>query len=399
MTRPTEAKGSSGTGFEVDPWTHWIGGLVDRWPRLFKRLGDLETRMLADAIQGVVVDRPIYVAGLARSGSTILLELLEAHPDVVTHRYRDFPLLQTPWLWNRFLDRAARKTAPPAERSHRDGIVVDSDSPEAFEEMLWMAFFPGLHDPSRSAVLDGHTRHAEFEGFYRDHIRKLLVLRGGSRYVAKGNYNVTRLDYLASLFPDARFVVPIRDPVWHVASLMKQHRVFCEGQRAHRRASSHLQRAGHFEFGVDRRPIHVGDGAAAQEVARLWRDGRDVEGWALQWSQVYGHVADRLATHDGLRQSTLVVRYDDLCRHPRETIGALFEHCRLAAPAELLDRAAERVRFPTYYQVRFSDRELELIAARTSPTAARFGVTLSAGECPAAEHEPQRHRAGVDLSP
>jgi hypothetical protein len=80
----------------------------------------------------------------------------------------------------------------PAERSHGDGIAVTSESPEAFEEPLWMAFFEGQHDPSASAVLDRRARCPAFERFYRDHIRKLLAVRGGRRYVAKGNYNLTR---------------------------------------------------------------------------------------------------------------------------------------------------------------------------------------------------------------
>jgi hypothetical protein len=364
----------SGPVFEVDPWTHRIGGLVTRWPRLFKRLGDLETRMLDDALDGVIVDRPIYVAGLARAGSTLLLEFLARHPSVAAHRYRDFPLLHTPWLWNRFLDRAARKAVPPAERSHRDGIVVDADSPEAFEEVLWMAFFAHLHDHRYSAVLDAETEHPEFEAFYGDHIRKLLALRSGRRYLAKGNYNVTRLEYLQSLFADARFVVPIRDPVWHIASLMKQHRLFCEGQRADPRARAHLERVGHFEFGVDRRPINTGDTAAAEHVARLWSEGREVEGWARHWSHLYGYVADRLEARPELRAATLVVNYERLCREPRETIAELFEHCGLEAAADLLDAAAGRVRFPTYYAPQFSDRDLELIAATTAETAARFGM-------------------------
>ena len=59
-----------------------------------------------------------------------------------------------------------------------------------------MAFFPDLHDPSGSAVLDSRTSHPEFEAFYADHIRKLIQVRAGRRYLSKGNYNVTRAEYL-----------------------------------------------------------------------------------------------------------------------------------------------------------------------------------------------------------
>jgi hypothetical protein len=367
------AKSSASEVFKVDPWVHHLGGLVSRYPRLFVRLGNLESRLLADQVEALQIDRPVYVTGLARAGSTLLLELLGWHPDVVTHRYRDYPMLHVPWLWNRFLDRVPRRDAAAAERSHRDGIVVDSESPEAFEEVLWMTFFPRLHDVSRSAVLDSATRNATFESFYRDHIRKLLLLRGGSRYVAKGNYNTTRLEYLLTLFDDARFVVPIRDPVWHIASLMKQHRLFCAGQQENPRALTHLQRVGHFEFGLDRRPVNVGNSPAAQRIGRLWTNGSEVEGWARYWSDLYGHVADRLVANERLRKAALVVHYEALCSEPRETLAAVFHHCGLAATPELLERAAARVRFPTYYAPRFTAEERDIITKCTAETAARFG--------------------------
>jgi hypothetical protein len=64
-------------GFQVDPWVHFLGGLVERRPGLWTRLGDLETRMLGAELTDVEIKAPIYVAGMARSGSTLLLEVLE----------------------------------------------------------------------------------------------------------------------------------------------------------------------------------------------------------------------------------------------------------------------------------------------------------------------------------
>src|SRR3546814_13405511 len=71
----------------------------------------------------------------------------------------------------------------------------------------------------------------EFERFFRDHLRKLLWVRRRPRYLSKANYSVTRMAYLLTLFPDARFVLPLRDPAAHIASLVKQPRLFCQGAR------------------------------------------------------------------------------------------------------------------------------------------------------------------------
>ena len=356
--------------FAVDRMSHLLSGAGRRFDRTLRRLGRLETRLLEDQLPAV--DRPVYVTGLARSGSTMLLEMLNWQSGVVTHRYRDYPMLQIPVLWNRFLDYASPRAAEPRERAHRDGIVVTRESPEAFEEMLWMSFFPGLHDSAQSNVLGSETRAPEFERFYRDHVRKLLMLRGGNRYVSKGNYNVTRLEYLLSMFPDARFVVPVRNPEWHVASLMKQHHLFTAGQRRHPRATAHLERSGHFEFGLHRRPINTGDAAAVGRVLACWREGRELEGWARYWAMVYDHVLERLAASPTLAAATLLMPYEALCRRPGPALEVLYHHCEFPSDPELLERGRERVHFPDYYQPELSEQEKALIARLTGDTARRL---------------------------
>lgn len=356
---------------EIDPWTDRLGGYLERYSGLWIRLGDLETRLLGERIAGAAIARPIYIAGLARSGSTILLELLARHPDLATHRYRDFPLLPTPWAWNWFVDRAGQKTQEAVERAHRDRIAVTPESPEAFEEVIWMNFFADLHDSKKSAVLDGGIDNPRFEAFYRDHIRKLLLVRNAPRYLSKGNYNITRLGYLKKLFPDARFLVPIRDPLWHIASLMKQHRLFSTVEAEDERVLRHMRRSGHFEFGLDRRPINVGDGGKAEEVRKHWQNGEEVAGWAAHWAAVYGHVADVLEDPD-LAAATAVVRYEDMCADPGASIAAVLEHCELKEDG-LPETARSIISAPTYYEPSFSEAERETIRSRTETVAARFG--------------------------
>lgn len=369
-SRPSDAAIAS---FAVPGWIDRVGGWQQRHPRGAIRLGNFDTRMAAEAIEGIPIEAPIYIAGLARSGTTILLELLAEHPDVATHRYRDFPPVFTPWLWDRWLARVPEPKESATERAHGDGIAVTSQSPEAFEEVLWMAFFDGIHDPSRSSRLDRDTQHPEFERFYAEHIRKLLAIRNGRRYVAKGNYNLMRLAYLQKLFADAKFVLPIRDPVWHIASLTKQQTLFEAGERAHPRALEHMRRVGHFEFGLDRRPIHTGDAEAVARVQRLWAEGHEVEGWAHYWAMIYADVADRLDSDPQLAQAALVVRYEDLCGDSRRVLTEFYRHCDLAIDAAALQAAADRLHLPGYYKPAFDDDELALIHEITGPIAARYG--------------------------
>jgi hypothetical protein len=371
--------------FAVDRWTDLAGGFTSRRPRLMARLGNLETRLLKDEIEPIEIDRPIFVAGLARSGSTILLECLAEHPDTATHRYRDYPGVMMPVAWSRLTDRLLAGREVRSERAHADGIEVTPESPEAIEEMVWMAFFEDLHDPSRSGVLDETTSNPAFAAFYRDHVRKLLWLRAGRRYVSKGNYNLTRLAYLHKLFPDARFVVPVRDPLWHVASLMKQHALFCAAEERHPAALRYMQRVGHFEFGLDRRPVSTGDAAAAAEIQELWRAGREAQGLARYWAGLHGFLLEQLEGNPALRSATLILRFEDLCSAPEETLGRLLAHCRLEPTPGLIERLAGRIHFPTYYTPRFEEADRAAIEWLTADVARSFGYPTAAagtGESP-----------------
>lgn len=239
-----------------------------------------------------------------------------------------------------------------------------------------MAFFPRLHDPAVSNLIDAATHNPAFESYFRAHIAKLLLIRGGSRYASKGNYNIARLAYLARLFPDARFVVPVRHPVAHVASLMRQQRNFLAGLDGNPKGLAHLARVGHFEFGPDRRPINLGDRAATESVLALWREGDEVRGWARYWSHVYGHAGDvcRRLADDG--RAPLIVRYEDLCREPRAMLERLFDHVGLAPPDGMLADGAQTISEPDYYEAGLSPAERSVIAAEAGATAARFGYAV-----------------------
>jgi hypothetical protein len=366
---------TSGTeaDLSVPRWTDLLSGWQERHVRLWIGLGNLESRLLSERLNSITIEKPIYIAGLARSGTTILLELLARHPQLASHRYRDFPPVLTPWFWNWFVDKAGSGEEQASERAHGDGIDVTSESPEAFEEVIWMAFFPGLHDPASNSVLTAATANEKFEDFYRDHIRKLLLLRGGQRYLCKGNYNLTRLGYLRKLFPDARFVLPVRDPVWHIASLERQHQRFCREHERDERLKRHMSRSGHFEFGLDRRPINSGNPEVTREIEELWSKGNELEGWALYWKDLYGRVADLLSGDEALRRATLVVDYESLCRDPASVMSRVLRHCELRTDdVDLAAEAARTIRAPSYYRPTFSDRQLALIEKMSGPVKLRL---------------------------
>jgi hypothetical protein len=319
-------------------------------------LAELEHELLASRLEAVKIEAPVFVTGLARAGTTMVLTLLSGAAGVATHRYRDFPFLFLPVAWNWLQDRLGAGPGEPVERPHRDRIRITKESADAFEEPLWQSFFPGLRR------LTSSTRNPAFEETFRSHLRKILWLRGGRRYVSKGNYNVARIEYLARLFPDARFVVPVRHPVEHVRSLVEQHALFCRYAAQDRRVPGYLAAAGHYEFGPQRRPLDL-DAARPGEIEAAWHAGDDWRGYARQWAQVYAHV-ERLRE----RHRILVVRYEDACAAPQAMAGRLLAFCGLDDPEGAVSAAAASLAAPQKPPI-----DSDIVWAETRAVAARYG--------------------------
>ena len=369
---PSNASHDDASIFQVSNSMALFSWLICDHPGAWKKIAELETSIVADTIESVTIDRPVYVSGLARSGSTILLELLAQVQGVVSHCYKDFPPIYTPYAWHSLLRHMAPGDAKPAERAHKDGMLVTQDSPEAMEEPLWMSFFPDAHNPDVSNVITPGCDDAGFAEFYDSTIRKLLAVRDGTRYLAKGNYQLTRLEYLLDLYSDAKFVLPVREPAAHIASLVKQHNLFARGQRVNERPRKHLRRMGHFEFGLDRIPINTGDTNRTAEISSLWNSDQELLGWARYWNQVYEYVAERLEANPALAEASHIVVFEDLCALPAGQLRRLFAHCGLDVKPEFVAAAAARIKEPTYYQSDFNDTELEMIATETAATMARI---------------------------
>jgi len=209
----------------------------------------------------------------------------------------------------------------------------------------------------------------------RDHIRKLLLISGRSRYAAKENYNLTRLAYLLKLFPDARFVLPVRRPREHIASLIKQHQLFSAAAQRYPRSVSHLDRVGHFEFGAHRRCINPdGRTDVVDSIEALWREGNHVRAWARYWANLYRWENEQRRSDEALHRATLVLRYEDLCDQPERSLRGLFEHCSLTDESgELTRKWAPSLSRPGYYNPTFTNEEERAIAEETDAVAAELG--------------------------
>ena len=131
------------------------------------------------------------------------------------------PFVLAPNLWAS-ISRSARKPFEAVERDHGDGIAVNLDSPEAFDEVFWRILCGKSY--IRADGLLPHRPGAQAIARYRDFIRLVLRRRGKSRYLTKCNNNILRLGTLPGAMPDCTFLLVIRAPLTHADSLLRQHR-------------------------------------------------------------------------------------------------------------------------------------------------------------------------------
>lgn len=198
--------------------------------------------------------------------------------------------------------------------------------------------------------------------------------RGRSRYIVKNNNNVTRMDYLLRLFPDARFLLIVRDPVAHIGSMVKQQRIFMEIGARDPKMIDTLAIVGHWEFGPRLAFLNVGREGTLARIRGLWAEGREVEAWAVYWASIYGFVADRLDVSPALVDATLAVRYEKLCSDSGSTIDSMLRHADFAEEpfADIHSRYVDELSLPSYYKPDFTDEQLDFIRKETDPVAARF---------------------------
>ena len=367
--------------FSVPGPFYWSVRGVHAAAPVFVALGNLESQLLARRLATQRVDRPVYICGLPRAGTTITLQMLSEHHDVVTHKYADFLMPYMPWVWNKVFPRipvdAMRKPVP---RIHRDRIEVTRDSAEMGEEILWERFFPQIHDETNYSVLDATISNPAFERFYREHLCKLALVRGRSRYVSKAIMCVVRMQYLRKLFPDARFLLYVRNPIDHVASLIKQDRIWAELEQSDPRQIEIIELTGHHEFGPHQVMANVGDPQALREIRQLFDEGRWAESRARYWAYVYGFVVRQLDADPQLARQVCIVRYEDLCSDSLPTIDRILAHTELDAAkfADARAKYGEKLSFPDYYKPKFEPDVLAAMVAATDGVARRFGYDVGA---------------------
>ena len=204
-------------------------GMLVRMARNRLRLTDVIARH--PEIVEVEIDRPVFVVGLPRTGTSHLTNLIAADPGIRSMRYWESlePVLPDP-------QPTSAEDDPRLARAREMWGIVDcvlpyqkalhEMSPEHVHEdieLLGMSFasnlFEGMLGPVRrytdwfkSADLTPAYR------YFKTTLQAMQWLRGGRRWVLKTPGHLEHLKALTTVFPDAICVFTHRDPVTITAS-------------------------------------------------------------------------------------------------------------------------------------------------------------------------------------
>ncbi len=306
------------------------------WP-IQAAMADIEEQVFKAQLRDVAIDRPVFVAGLPRAGTTLLLEMIEGTGEFASYQYQDMPFLLLPMMW-RNASRSGRLQIEARERAHGDGIAITTESPEAFEEVVWRTFWPKRYLKDRIRPW-GKAIDPEFDTFFQAQMRKIIAIRRDerptvSRYLSKNNGNIARLESIHRMFPDAVLLVPWRDPISQALSLLSQHTQFLELHGKDAFTRRYMEAIGHYDLGANLKPIDFGGWLGTERPAFA-----ELEDWVAYWCAAYSFLAEQ--THLPL----YFVSYEAVCERPAESMAELEARLGVATAGSLVSQAG-RVREP-----------------------------------------------------
>jgi hypothetical protein len=183
------------------------------------------------------IDRPIFIIGNPRSGTTFLHRLLLGAGDMAAFELWEmlFPAITARKLLGGIVPRLdklspARYHPSDVHDTSLRGIETDDvawffrtmDGPFAWAYFLAWQDTWGSGLSRREFAIDGVTPHEEdrFFKYYESCWRRNLTLKRADRILAKTSMLTMRLDAVLRRYPDCKLVYVIRDPVEVIPSGM-----------------------------------------------------------------------------------------------------------------------------------------------------------------------------------
>jgi len=212
---------------ETEANLHFAGRVLTRYEfvrYLEIRLNLVDWLKREPAIEDETVDRPIFITGFGRSGTTILYEVLAQDPRFrvplkwealfpfpppETSSYANDPRIQLTEHVNHF----SENMIPELKAMHKSAATLPVESVELlYFTFLSEVFTFAFQVPSYVRYLAGQDLRYCFE--WQKKLLKLLQWRHkGKHWLLKGPSHLPYMRELLGSFPDARVIFTHRDPI------------------------------------------------------------------------------------------------------------------------------------------------------------------------------------------
>jgi len=257
----------------------------------------------------------VFISGLARAGTTILMRAFYNTGVFRSLTYRDMPFILMPIFW-KSMSKSFYKYEEPKARSHGDGIMVDFDSPEAFEEVFWKTFC--FEDYISCNGLLPHIVNDETIEKFRKYVSRIIASSDNPNhelYLSKNNNNILRLKYIRKAFPQSLIIIPFRDPIQQAISLYNQHLKFCLIHNNDKFALKYFNWLGHYEFGGGHLPFLFNNNVNPTE-SNYKPD--NINYWLNCWVNTYAYLSNNAP------EDTVFICYEGLCNNPEKSLSRIF---------------------------------------------------------------------------
>jgi len=253
----------------------------------------------------------VIVTGLARAGTTSMLNDLLINKTFGSLSYANMPFLLAPNLWRKIYNP---KNTVKKERSHKDGLKIGLDSTEALEEY----FFKTITNDS---FIEENTlkEHQISETNYHDYLdyQKVVTQNNDKIYLSKNNNFLLRYESLRASNKDFLAVVLVRHPLYHAASLLEKHLSFSKLQEQDPFVLEYMNWLGHHEFGLNQKVF--GFNGTTPPTGNK----NSLDFWLKVWINYYAKV---LEIKDAQMK---IVSYENYCSQPNAILNTIEEQLNL----------------------------------------------------------------------
>ena len=208
------------------------------------QIGDLESLLINQ--NNLKIEKPIFICGQARSGTTALLNKIYSSGEFGSLLYRFMPFILIPELASKFYGNKLSLKKNKQERFHKDGILININSPECLDEVFWIKALGKYYENNELKPVNIDSSILKAYSYLLD---KYSNLQSSKRMLVKNNNNHLRLNSLIKYFKDSTFLFTFREPLSHAKSLLKQHHNFINVQNEDKFILEYMNMIGHFEFG------------------------------------------------------------------------------------------------------------------------------------------------------